>query len=157
MKNHFRDWQDYIRNCKKMGYDVTNEFIAFPKNFKEAHDRVADLVEEKREQEAAQKRAAMEQKIASMYERFQEQYGWSNKNFCIAAPHSAEEITEEAQTLHNCVGTYLERVAKGECIILFLRQNENLDTPFYTIEVKDFNIAQCRGKCNTPMLSLIHI
>ena len=36
MENHFRDWQDYIRNCKKLGYDVTNEFIAFPKNFKEA-------------------------------------------------------------------------------------------------------------------------
>ena len=151
MKNHFHDWRDYIGNCKKLGYDVTNEFIAFPKNFKEAHDHIADLVEEKQKQEAAQKRAAMEQKIASMYERLQEQYGWSNKNFCIAAPHSADEITAEGQTLHHCVGTYLERVAKGECIILFLRQNENPDAPFYTIEVKDFNIAQCRGKCNTPM------
>ena len=151
MENHFRDWQDYIRNCKKLGYDVTNEFIAFPKNFKEAHDHVADLVEEKREQLEEQKQAAIRQKIASMYEGLQEQYGWSNKKFCIAAPRSADEIITEGQTLHHCVGTYLDRVAEGESIILFLRQNENLDTPFYTIEVRGFNIIQCRGKCNTPM------
>ena len=151
MENHFRDWQDYIRNCKKLGYDVTNEFIAFPKNFKEAHDHAADLVKEKQEQEAAQKQAVIRQKIASMYEGLQEQYGWSNKKFCIAAPRSADEIITEGQTLHHCVGTYLERVAEGESIILFLRQNENPDTPFYTIEVRGFNIAQCRGKYNAPM------
>lgn len=151
LKDRFRDWRDYLRFCRKLGYDLTNEFIVFPKDLKAAHDRAAALVKKRDDRLAAMKRAKREQLIANMYEPLQVAYGWKNKRFIIRVPKTAGEITAEGQTLHHCVGTYIDRVASGKCQILFLRRIEKPDTPFFTIEVNDFKVVQCRGKCNCAM------
>ena len=39
-------------------------------------------------------------------------------------------------------------MARKECVILFLRQCEDLDKPFYTVEVRGKKIAQVRGMRN---------
>ena len=68
----------------------------------------------------------------------------------IVLPSSPDEIIAEGQALHHCVGTYVERVAKHECIILFLRQSSNMDKPFYTLEIKNRKAVQVRGLKNCP-------
>lgn len=64
---------------------------------------------------------------------------------------SGEEIKEEGRTLHHCVGTYVERVARGETMILFIRRIEKPAEPFYTMEFRDGKVVQCRGKHNCAM------
>ena len=44
----------------------------------------------------------------------------------------------------------MNRVASGECAIVFLRKKENPKKSFYTIELSpDREIVQCRGEYNS--------
>ena len=72
----------------------------------------------------------------------------SEAGLMVIPPKSAEEIVEEGQKLHHCVGGYVSRVAKNECTILFLRKEEHPDIPFYTMEVREGKVKQLRGDGN---------
>ena len=67
----------------------------------------------------------------------------------IVAPKSARDITREGQALHHCVGNYVSRMAKQECVILFLRREDAPNKSFCTIEVSDGRIQQARANMNT--------
>lgn len=43
------------------------------------------------------------------------------------------------------------KVANKECVILFLRKTEEIDKAFYTIELKNDKLIQCRGYSNKEM------
>lgn len=139
----FRDWLDYIRNCEELKYDLTNDFTLFPRNLTEEHDRAYKLVQKKQKD-------MFDKAIKSMSDELTERYKWEYGDYIIKAPGTADEITKEGQTLRHCVGSYLERVAKREKIILFLRKKEKPEEPFYTIEInpKQCEVQQCRGKKN---------
>ena len=53
--------------------------------------------------------------------------------------------------MHHCVATYIDRVAKGETCILFIREKERKEEPFYTMEVRNGEVIQCRAKYNGEM------
>lgn len=43
------------------------------------------------------------------------------------------------------------KVANKECVILFLRKAEEINKAFYTIELKNDKLIQCRGYSNKEM------
>lgn len=55
------------------------------------------------------------------------------------------KVSPEGNALHHCVGSYANRVAKKECVILFLRRTEELEKPFYTVEVRNRKVVQVQG------------
>ena len=63
----------------------------------------------------------------------------------IVIPENTEAISKEGQNLHHCVGSYISRVAKGESIILFVRKANAKNKSYYTMEIKDDEMTQCRG------------
>ena len=73
------------------------------------------------------------------------------KGLLLKVPASAEEIRAEGAALHHCVGTYVERVAQGKTMILFIRKIEAPDKPYYTMEWNGYEIVQCRGFKNCNM------
>ena len=52
--------------------------------------------------------------------------------------------------MHHCVGssTYVEGHRKGQTTIVFVREKEYPNTPFFTLEFKNGQINQLRGKHN---------
>ena len=70
------------------------------------------------------------------------------RGMAIVRPGTPDEIVAEGNALHHCVGSYIGRIAKRECLILFLRRREDLAKPFYTIEVRHRRIIQVRGQGN---------
>lgn len=40
---------------------------------------------------------------------------------------------------------------REETVILFVRRRAKPSEPFYTLEVRQGSVAQCRGKCNADM------
>lgn len=50
-----------------------------------------------------------------------------------------------------CVGTYVDRVAKGQTHIFFVRRVEEPDTPYFTMEYNNGRVIQCRGSHNCGM------
>lgn len=70
----------------------------------------------------------------------------------IAVPaRTAQELIDEGRALNHCVGTYAQRVAEGQTIILFIRHADDPGTPFFTMEVRNNAVFQCRGLKNCDM------
>lgn len=138
----FGMYKDYIRFCEDLKYDLTDDFILFPRHLKDAHDRVSEMFSNR-------KAEIYNQKIAAAYESCVKQYQLTKYGLTVVPPKTAAEIVEEGHALHHCVGGYVSRVANKECVILFLRETEKPDTPFYTIEVRDGEVQQIRGKNNS--------
>lgn len=164
-QNMAHDWLEYLDWCKALKYDLNNMFIYMPRNFKAVHDRTAkeyqELMDKKaakekkrREREAKRK---MEQAKKAMSEIFAENadvkdaFAIKGKGLILRVPQSADEIKEEGSKLHHCVGTYVERVARGETMILFIRKDSDPDTPYYTLEWQNNQVVQCRGSHNKNM------
>lgn len=139
--NTLHDWNDYIENCKVLKYDLKNEFILFPKHFKQAHDNVADLIIIKQNKKN-DKLFAKRMLLAN------QDYNYETKKYTIKIPETTGEIINEGQQLHHCVGTYVDRILKGESLILFIRLVEEPEKPFYTMEIKQGKVTQVRGKNN---------
>ena len=70
------------------------------------------------------------------------------KGLILVVPRSADDIRAEGEALHHCVGTYVERVARGETFIFFIRKQDEPDKSYYTMEWKDGKVVQCRGMNN---------
>ena len=163
-QNMAKDWLDYLEWCKKLKYDLDNMFIYMPKNFKAVHDRTYKeyqeqqdkiAAEEKRRREAAVKRAMEKTKKALQKIFLQNQgkdaFSIRGKGLLLKVPQNADEIREEGTILHHCVGTYVERVARGETNIFFVRKADAPDVPYYTLEWRENDIVQCRGDWDCDM------
>lgn len=135
------DYRDYLGFCETLHYDLTDEFILFPRNLKRAHDRAQNMIriDEVRQYDA---------QIAASEKQLKQLYQFSADGLVVLPPHTAGEIVSEGHKLHHCVGTYVENVARGLCAILFVRKAEAKRTPFYTVEVRDGRIVQARGNNN---------
>lgn len=98
---------------------------------------------DKEEQERLNKLAA------KLYDQRKEKFEYADDNFSIVVPKEMNKITKEGVYLHHCVGGYISRVAEGRTNILFLRKNEEIDIPFFTIEVNNHNeVIQIHGLYN---------
>jgi len=66
-------------------------------------------------------------------------------------PESTQAIKDEAASMNNCVASYIDKVIKGECHILFLRYKEKPDESLVTIELRNNRIVQALQKYNHPL------
>lgn len=78
-------------------------------------------------------------------------FALSGRGLILVVPRSADDIKAEGEALHHCVGNYVERVAKGETAIFFIRKKEEPEKPYYTMEWKNNKVYQCRGSHNCGM------
>ena len=69
-------------------------------------------------------------------------------NYTFVLPKELQELKAEGKALSHCVGTYADRVASGETVIVFVRQKEKVDNPLYTLEISNGKIVQLRGMRN---------
>ena len=148
-----------------MKYDLSNTFIYLPKNFKKVHDRTAKEYQEFTNRKAAKERVRRERVAKkrlletqkALEEIMTENSEQSNafkikgKGLLIVVPSSAEDIKAEGAVLHHCAGTYVDKVARGETNIFFIRKEKEPDKPYFTMEWRDNDIVQCRGARNCGM------
>lgn len=137
-----RDYVDYLSECEKLQYDLSDSRVLYPTDLKKAHINTSSLVKAK-----ANEATAIGIKLA--YEKFHQLCSYDNGKFCVIMPERCEEIIAEGEVQSHCVGNYIERVANGEDIILFVRRSLEKETPFYTMEIRPImsklDIVQCRG------------
>lgn len=152
-KDLAKDWLDYIRWSASLKYDMQDLYVLLPPDFAKAHDRLMKEYQAYQDKLRHQRLVEMERLIKMVLKEAEgvPAMAMKTKKYMIVVPRSGEEIKAEGRTLHHCVGTYVERVAKGETMILFVRKIENPTEPFYTMEFKDGKVVQCRGKNNCSM------
>ena len=128
--------------CRRQAYDMKDKSVLFPKNCAAAHDREAERIQKIND---AQKKKA----FCMAYAGFARKAALSNKELQIVCPKQANDLVDEGKALHHCVGGYIDSVAEGRSLIVFVRRVEEPKKPYVTVEVRDGKIAQIHGDHNS--------
>ena len=134
------DWKDF-----RHAEDIIN-----------LHDNLQALIDVEdaerrrfREMADAERKEELEKKFKKLQEDRVAKFECIGEKYSMLVPHDLAEITTEGQSLHHCVGGYLDHHAQGQTNIIFLRQNMMPTVPFYTIEVdNNGNVIQIHGLYN---------
>lgn len=149
---HAADYFDYIRWLEKMGYDMRNGFNLYPRDFSRAHDEKSKeyvkFQDGKAKEDARRFKELLKEfrKEATNAEPMKLKLG----GLFIRLPKKLDELKSEGESLHHCVGTYRDKVARGETMVFFIRREEEPEKPYYTLEWKG-KVVQCRGFRNCGM------
>lgn len=143
------DYHDYLQLAAGLGYNLDDDWILYPKNLKERHDQ---LTEEQNERKVELEKKSDDKKDRKL-KRTIKRKGWTRyemetEELLIRLPECAREIRKEGNAQHHCVATYMDRMVAGETCILFIRKKEDPDKSYYTVEVRDNEVIQVRGKYN---------
>lgn len=138
-KDMFRDYRNYLDFGKELGYNFSDTKYIKPKNFKIAHDLAYKKINCIRNKNLY----AQVDCLILNYKKL----NYISDKYSIVVPNNADDIVQEGINMKNCVATYLDRVAKKQSIILFVRHTNDLQHSFYTLEINPANnsIVQCRG------------
>lgn len=104
---------------------------------------------EARQEKAAKERAKKaEQGLAILFDFNKNLHVQIDDTYVLVAPTSKEDLLIEGKTLNHCVYSYINRMGLLETTILFLRKIGYEDSPYYTVEIKNGQITQCRSTNN---------
>lgn len=134
-----RYYKDYLDMAEERGMDLTDEIVCKNNRMMEFHNKYLEEKNQKENQKRDKEVNQKFRKIARDYEKNKQHFGWENKKYAVMVPKCASEITKEGRLQHHCVGasdTYMGRMDRGESYILFLRKKENMQKPYYTLEVE---------------------
>lgn len=134
-----RQWQDYLDMAKKLKLDVSRESVYKPKNLRERHDELTELINANKARLEAERVEAEYPAIKPVCAKIKELYSWGDGEYEVIVPEGAAEIQREGRLLRHCVGTtdrYFDRIAEEESYIMFLRKSASPTSPWYTMEVE---------------------
>lgn len=134
--------KDYINMSKAMQHS----YEKYPDSLKKAHD-VCTMNYRVCKSEIKEKAFAVS--ITNLnYSSLA--YENSKDEYKIIIPKTAKDVIMEGTSLSHCVASYVDDIIKDKCMIVFMRLKEKEEECLITIEVKNGEIKQARGKCNRP-------
>ncbi len=163
-------WRDTLGMTKDFGLNG-NSYTIFPKDLKRRHAELCGIRDIKKHKDETENRMnnlpeylftiketvrSIDMRypgLADIYSKVKPLFEWNDSEYSVLVPGSAEDVLVEGYLLGHCIanpktdGTYLyfERNLEGESYICFLRKNENVNSPWYTMEVEpDGSIRQLR-------------
>ena len=145
--NNYIEYRKLWENIKELGRLDESLYPEFPKA-----EELSTLIPDITVRLETYKDEKLYNKLNEQYKEFVDslqQYTFSNEKYSIIVPQVVQELDIEGNVLHHCVGTYKQNIASGKEIILFLRKNSDLKTPYYTIDLDtDGFIRQIHTKNN---------
>lgn len=138
-------WEDYLRMAEDLGYDLSEPTVAAPKDLQDRHDAAAAIIRHNADDIARKKYEKRRKKLEKLF-------GFALGGLRVVVPGSAQEIVDEGQTLHHCVGGYAGRHVSGSTTILFIRHERRPERSFLTVEMYEdrgrWKIRQIHGYRN---------
>lgn len=132
------DYKDYLIMGVKLGYNFKDCNSLFPSNLSEAHDTASVLYKNHKDE-------IQSELIRGAYNELKTLYYLNKDGLILTPPKTTDEIVNEGRFLRHCVHTYVEKVASGSCVILFIRKADKLGEPYYTLELRDKRVIQVHG------------
>ncbi len=135
---------DYWDMSERLGRDLSEPSVKYPADLIAAHDRAAELMEQKAAEGMAE--------LFRMRRRVLRKYAYAAHGLLIRPAASQRELTAEGDALGHCVGSYGKRHAVGETAIFFIRRTVRPRESYYTLELdeKKLEVRQNRGAHNCP-------
>ena len=141
-------WSDYLSMACRLKMDVNDAIIYRVRKLRQRHDELVELCGQK---ELAIRAGEILEKyphVEDIYQEVKEVYGYTGEDYTVIVPSRIEEIMDEGEKLHHCVGSsdrYWERIERRESYVLFLRRVSKPDAPYYTLEIEpDGTVRQKR-------------
>lgn len=136
------DYGDYLSAIIRMG-GRTDKKALYPKDFVEAHDLALEKLSEIQDELDLKIFQENQLHITRM------KNAYYSAGLLIRPAWSQQELRDESEALEHCVRTYAKKVCEGICAILFIRQAEKPDAPYFTLELSPTGkVVQCRGRRN---------
>lgn len=128
--------RDYLDMCVSMDIKPT----LYSSYLKQTHDITSRNYEVKLTEEQAEM-------FENAYKDFKP-FVTEDKTYSIIRPKNADDVKHEGSALNHCVYSYLSKIIKRNCLIVFLRKTKDTDKPLVTIEIENEAIVQARGASN---------
>lgn len=133
-------YKDYLRFASLLGLDLRNNRYAFPKKLRQEHDELE-------KQYKIQNEELIKKAIVKRGELLSTNIYKDNK-FIVLPACSLKDLQEESKQQSNCVRTYAEKYATGQCDIYFMRDIKKQEESLVTVEVKKNKVVQSKIKHN---------
>lgn len=136
LNSFMTELRDYLDMCASMEIKPT----LYSSYLKQTHDITSRNYEVKLTEEQAEM-------FENAYRDFKP-FVTEDKTYSIIRPKNADDVKHEGSALNHCVASYISRILKRNCLIVFLRKTKDTDKPLVTIEVENKAIVQARGASN---------
>lgn len=136
LNSFMSELRDYLDMCVSMDIKPT----LYSSYLKQTHDITSRNYEVKLTEEQAEM-------FENAYKDFKS-FVTEDKTYSIVRPKNADDVKHEGSALNHCVYSYLSKIIKRNCLIVFLRKTKDTDKPLVTIEIENEAIVQARGASN---------
>ncbi len=132
-------WSDYLSMATRLKMNTDDEIVFRTRNLRQRHDELVEVCQEKALEIRAGEILEKYPHIEDIYRALKSKYEFHDDTYAIVVPERIEDILNEGRTLCHCVGDsdrYWDRIERQEAYILFLRKTDELDQPYYTLEIE---------------------
>ena len=141
-------WADYLSMAARLRMDVNDSIVYRVRMLRKRHDELVERCKEKDLEIRAGEVLLKYPHIEDIYHSIRDLYEYKGEDYSVLIPSKIEEIIQEGEQLHHCVGSserYWDRIERRESYVLFLRRSSDLEKPYYTLEVEpDGTVRQKR-------------
>lgn len=141
---------DYYRACEYLQLDMTDTKNILPMDFKRWHDIRIDEYRSAKALKDAEERKELYAKFANVAEKYLPLQSSKDNVFIVVIARSPDELVREGEALDHCVGrmNYDQRFIREESLIFFVRNINEPDVPFVTMEysLSQKRVLQCYGE-----------
>ena len=150
------EYKHYIENLEKLGYNIKDTYYSLPKDFRAADDKITEEYMMKFEADKYAKKKKNDVLIKKISDGLRKmdslkEFLNGSNGLLVYVPESSADLISEGRNLHNCIGTYVERIAEGKTLVFFVRKLDNPTAPFVAFEYKDGKVIQCRYDHNVAV------
>lgn len=136
LKTFLVELKDYLNMCETIDAKPT----LYSSYLKQTHDITSRNYNIKLTDE-------QDELFESAYKNFVP-YTTEDGEYSVIRPKDADAVKKEGSDLNHCVCSYLSKIIKRNCLIVFLRKTKNTNKSLVTIEIGDKAIVQARGASN---------
>lgn len=132
-------WRDYLSMAVYMKMDVRQELIFKPKDVKQAHDDMVKLCGGADVAKRAGEIALKYPDVDDILKSIKSKYEYRDEQYAVIVPEKIESIIYEGRKLGHCLDKsdiYFDRIQRRESFIVFLRKTEDIEKPYYTLEIE---------------------
>lgn len=146
-KINVREYTHYITVARSLGY--ADEQYTYPKDFRRMDNIVSEEALRRKDEMRAKKdieQSILIKKISDGIKAMPDLQEFLNgsRGLLVYVPESAKELRDEGRALHNCIGTYVDRIAENKTLVFYVRQLSNPTAPFVAFEYCNGRVLQCR-------------
>lgn len=78
-------------------------------------------------------------RFASHYDRYRNNLTFEYGNYTVVLPTKGQDLVKEGSEMHHCVGGYVDNVANGTTLIVFIRHKDTPDQCYITAQINPHN------------------